>query len=141
LLRGGFVAHLGDQPDGRPDQGEQQYAQGDPQAGAVGLLFLAVAGGRGHHRLAGGGGHDRGRVGDGRGGGCRGNGRGLDRTAEQVALDVRAHRGRRLVALVEPLGQGLHHDRVYLRRQVRVDRRRRYGGFADVLVGHRDRGL
>ena len=70
-----------------------------------------------------------------------GRDRGLDRAAGEVALDVGAHRGRGLVAVLEALGQRLHHDRVDLRRQVGVVLRRRRHRLAHVLVGDGDRAV
>ena len=59
----------------------------------------------------------------------------MDRVPSQVALDVTTHRGGRLVAVLDALGQRLHHDRVDLRRKVRVVVGRRRGLLPDVLVG------
>ena len=65
----------------------------------------------------------------------------VDRVAGEVALDVAAHRGRGLVAVLDPLGQRLHHDGVDLRRHLGVVVGRGSGRLADVLVGDRDGGV
>ncbi len=119
----------------------------DPPAGASlrgAVLVGRRACGGARHRARG---HGRGRV-DGRHGGDvlrvgrgRHHGGGLDRVAGEVALDVGPHGSGALVAVLDALGEGLHHDRVDLGVELVVEVGRRRRLLADVLVGHGDRAV
>ena len=71
---------------------------------------------------------------DHRGGDDRGGG--VDGLSVEEALHVGPHLARALVAVLDPLGQRLHHDRVQGGRDVGVVRRGGVGLLAHVLVGH-----